>query len=98
MERSANYPSLFHILQLKNSAFPRIAKLSFVRIVQQMCTRFIAASGVLQSMGLIKALPLHDTIRYVLQSIPYSLWSICQRMVIFLQFAVATNRRDDRIV
>ena len=49
-DRSANYPlSLFHIPQPKNSAFPRITKLLFARIVQQMCNRCIAASGVLGS-------------------------------------------------
>ena len=49
-ERSANYPlSLFRIPQLKNSAFPRIAKLPFTRVVQQMCNPCIAASGVPQS-------------------------------------------------
>jgi len=37
VECSANYPlSLFRILQLKNSAFPWIAKLPFARIVQLM--------------------------------------------------------------
>ena len=46
-ERYANYPlSLFRIPQLKNSAFPRIAKLPFARIVQLMCSRSTATSGV----------------------------------------------------
>jgi len=49
-ERSANYPSShFRIPQPKNSAFPQIAKLPFARIVQQMCNRCIAASGVSRS-------------------------------------------------
>jgi len=38
-ERSRKLPlSLFRIPQLKNYAFPRIAKLSFARIVQLMCS------------------------------------------------------------
>ena len=46
-EHSANYPlSLCRIPQLKNSAFPQIAKLPFARIVQHMRNRCIAASGV----------------------------------------------------
>jgi len=48
-ERSANYPlSLFRTLQLKNSAFPRIAKLPFARIAQQMCNRCIPSWGPLK--------------------------------------------------
>ena len=39
--------SLFCIPQLKNSAFLRIAKLPFARIVQLMCSQSIATSGVL---------------------------------------------------
>jgi len=47
-ERSANYPlSLFRIPQPKNSTFPQIAKLPFVRIAQQMYNRCTGASGVL---------------------------------------------------
>ena len=38
--------SLFHIPQPKNAAFLRIAKLPFARIVQQMCNRCTATSGV----------------------------------------------------
>jgi len=50
-ERSANYPlSLFCIPQPKNSAFPRIAKLPFARIAQQLCNRCIAVSGVPRSL------------------------------------------------
>ena len=50
-ERSANYPlSLFCIPQPKNSAFPRIAKLPFACIAQQMCNRCIAVSGVPRSL------------------------------------------------
>jgi len=50
-ERSANYSvSHFHIPQPKNSAFSRITKLPCTRIVQQMCNRCIAASGVLWSV------------------------------------------------
>ena len=47
-ERSTNYPLwLFRIPQVKNAAFPRIAaKPPFARIVQQMCNRCIAVSGV----------------------------------------------------
>jgi len=49
-EHSANYPLLlFRIPQPKNSAFPRIAKLPFARVVQQMCNWCIAASGVPRS-------------------------------------------------
>jgi len=54
----------FRILQPKNSAFLRIAKLPFARIVQQMCNWCIAASLHQASCG-----PL----------LPYSLWSVCQR-------------------
>ena len=44
-EHSANYlSSFFRIQQPKNSAFPQITKLSFARIVQQMCNRCIAVS------------------------------------------------------
>ena len=45
-ERSATYPLLlFRIPQPKNSAFPRIAKLPFARIAQQMCNRCIPSRG-----------------------------------------------------
>jgi len=37
---------VFRIPQPKNSAFPRITKLPFAHIVQQMCNRCIAASGI----------------------------------------------------
>jgi len=57
-ECSVNYPlSLFRIPQPKNSAFPQITKLLFACIVQQMCNRCTAASGVpRQSHG-----RLHET-------------------------------------
>jgi len=46
-QQGLNYPlSLFRIPQLKNSAFPWIAKLPFARIVQLMCSQSIATSGV----------------------------------------------------
>ena len=64
-ERSANYPlSLFRIPQPKNSAFPRIAKLPFARIAQQMCNRCIAASGVprsFPSVGLLARVKIPGT-------------------------------------
>jgi len=45
-ERSANYPlSFFRIPLLKNSTFPRIAKLLFARIVPLMCSPSIATSA-----------------------------------------------------
>jgi len=60
-ERSANYPlSLFRIPLLTNSAFPRIAKLPFARIVQLMCSPSIATSGVprcLPSVFFVVCLP-----------------------------------------
>ena len=50
-ERSTNYPlSLFRIPQLKNSLFPRIAKLPFARIVQLMCSRSSATSGIMRCL------------------------------------------------
>jgi len=62
-ERSANYPlSLFRIPQSKNSAFPWITKL--YKIVQQMCNRCIAASGVLgsfPSVFFVVRLPKNDS-------------------------------------
>ena len=49
-ERSANYPlSFFRIPQPKNCAFPRIAKLPFARIAQQMCNRCIPSRGALKN-------------------------------------------------
>jgi len=50
VERSANYPLLlFRIPQPKNCAFPRIAKLPFARIAQQMCNRCIPSRGPLKN-------------------------------------------------
>jgi len=40
---------LFRIPQPKNSAFPRIAKLPFARIAQQMCNRCIPSRGPLKN-------------------------------------------------
>jgi len=49
-ERSANYPlSLFRIPKPKNSAFPRITKLPFARIAQQVCNRCIPSRGPLKN-------------------------------------------------
>jgi len=49
-EHSAIYPLLlFRIPQLKYSAFPRIAKLPFARIAQQMCNRCIPSCGPLKN-------------------------------------------------
>jgi len=60
-ERSANYHlSLFRIPQLKNSAFPRIAKLPFARIAQLMRSQSIATSGItrcLPSIFFVARLP-----------------------------------------
>ena len=47
-ERSANYPLLHSTAE--KSAFPLIAKQPFPHIVQQMCNRCIAASGVPRSL------------------------------------------------
>jgi len=64
-ERSANYPLLlFCIPQRKNSAFLRIAKLQFARVVQQMCNRCIPASGIprsFPSVGLFFVVRLQRT-------------------------------------
>ena len=50
VERSANYPLLlFRIPQPKNSAFPRMAKLPFARIAQQMCNWCIQSHGPLKN-------------------------------------------------
>ena len=49
-ERSANCPLLlFRIPQPKNSAFPRMAKLPFARIAQQMCNWCISSRGPLKN-------------------------------------------------
>ena len=68
-ERSANYTlslaAFFRIPQPKNSAFPRITILPFARIVQQMCNRCIAASGVPRSypyMFFVVHLPKHRVV------------------------------------
>ena len=79
-ERSGNYPSsLFCILQPKNSAFPRIAKLPFTCIVQHMCNRCIAASGVprsLPSVFFVVRLPKNRIVflqfRLTSKSLPHS--------------------------
>jgi len=71
-ERSANYPlSLFHMPQRKNSAFLRIAKLRFARIVQQMCSRCIAASGIprcLPSIFFVVCLPKNRVVFFTIST------------------------------
>ena len=79
-ERSANYQlSLFRILQPKNSAFPRITKLPFARIVQQMYNRCLAASGVpgsFPAVFFVVRLPKNRVVvlqfRLILKSLPHS--------------------------
>ena len=143
-EHSTNYPlSLLRIPQPKNSAFPRIAKLQFARVVQQMCNRCIAASGVprcFPSVGLFFVVRLPKNRAVVLQFrltskslshskchvislvdvIGFHLYNWCDsftdnctkpimfnscdtgrnrcRMTAAATVAVATDRRDDRIV
>jgi len=79
-ERCANYPlSLFCIPQPKNSAFPRLTKLPFARVVQQMCNRCIAASSVLgsfPSVFFVVCLPKNRVVvlqfRLTSKSLPHS--------------------------
>jgi len=75
-ERSANYPlSLFRILQPKNSAFPRIAKLPFARIAQQMCNRCEPASGIpgsLPSVFIVVHLPKNRVVFFLQFRLTYS--------------------------
>ena len=80
-ERSANYPLLlFCIPQLKNSAFPPIAKLPFARIVQLMCSRSTATSGVprcLPSVFFVVLLPKNRAVFFTI-SINYKVCSTFQ--------------------
>jgi len=138
-EHSANYPLLlFRIPQMKNSAFPRIAKLPFAHTVQQMCNRCIPASGVpwsLPSVLFVLHLQKYGSFlqfQLTSQSLPHSkchvillvdvigfnLYNRCKshtnnrtKLIMFntcdtgrnscrmtAAAAVATDRRDNRIV